>query len=104
MAHSRREKICKYLCTQHTASRFIKQTLTDLKGETGQQHDSSDGTVTPTDISAGIIQTDISEDTRGFPGGSVGENSPTNAGDVGSTPGPDDPTRHRARELAHHNH
>lgn len=47
VAHSRREKICKYLCTQHTASRFIKQTLTDLKGETGQQHNSSDRTVTP---------------------------------------------------------
>ena len=58
----------------------------------------------PTDISEGVIQTEVNGDTCGFPGGSVAENSPTKAGDVGLTPGPDDPTRHRARELARHNH
>ena len=46
---------------------------------------------------------DIRKSLRGFPGGSVVENPPTNAGDMGSIPDPEDPTCCRATKPMHHN-
>ena len=41
---------------------------------------------------------------RGFPGGAVVKNLPANAGDTGSSPGPGDPTCHRATKPVRHNY
>ena len=39
-----------------------------------------------------------------IPGGSVLKNLPANAGDMGSSPSPEDPTCHRATKPLHHNY
>ena len=45
------------------------------------------------------MQTEQSKFMYGFPGGSVVENPPANAGKVGSIPGPEDPLE---KEMATH--
>ena len=40
----------------------------------------------------------------GFPGGTVVENLPANAGDMGSGPGPEDPTCRGATKPVCHNY
>ena len=39
-----------------------------------------------------------------FPGGTVVKNLPANAGDMGSIPGPEDPTCRRATKPVRHNY
>ena len=47
----------------------------------------------------------IRKDTcRDFPGDTVVKNPPANAGDMGSSPGPDDPTCRGATKPMHHNY
>ena len=40
----------------------------------------------------------------GFPGGAVVKNPPANAGDMGSSPGPEDPTCRGATKPVSHNY
>ena len=42
--------------------------------------------------------------TRDFPGGKVVKNTPANAGHMGSSPGPEDPTCRGATKPVRHNY
>ena len=46
----------------------------------------------------------ITKTTRHFPGGAVVKTPPANAGDMGSSPGPEDPTCRGATKPVRHNY
>ena len=46
----------------------------------------------------------LEEHMRDFPGGAVVKNPPANAGDTGSSPGPEDPTCRGATKPVRHNY
>ena len=46
----------------------------------------------------------LKDQERDFPGGAVVKNPPANAGDMGSSPGPGDPTCCGATKLVRHNY